>query len=173
MGTKPQRKTQTQRGRPTSYKKAYAVQAHKLCEAGATNGDLAREFKVSLGTIWAWRNQFPEFLSALKSGKDNADERVVSTLYHRANGYTHEAVKIFPPKVAGDPPLIVPYLEHVPPDVTACIFWLKNRRPQEWRDRSADQNININVTLADLVNLSFKADLPELPAPKVIEGETE
>ena len=29
----------------------------------------------------------------------------------------------------------VPYVEHLPPDTTACIFWLKNRRRDEWRDR--------------------------------------
>lgn len=172
MGTKPKAKPQTQRGRPTAYRKDHADQARMLCEAGATDGDLAREFKVTLPTIWAWRKH-PEFFSALKAGKEPADDRVVMSLYHRANGYSYNAVKIFPPAGKRKKPLIVPYIEHVPPDVTACIFWLKNRRPAEWRDRREDQNININVTLADLVNLSFKADLPELPAPKVIEGETE
>lgn len=49
-------------------------------------------------------------------------------------GYSHEAVKIFMPSGASAP-VYAPYVEHVPPDVTACIFWLKNRRPQEWRDQ--------------------------------------
>ena len=34
-----------------------------------------------------------------------------------------------------DKPVIVPYREHVPPDTVACIFWLKNRRREEWRDK--------------------------------------
>lgn len=51
--------------------------------------------------------------------------------------------------------------------------WLMSKlAPKKYGDHQ-ETNVNINVTLADLVNLSFKADLPELPAPKVIEGETE
>lgn len=50
----------------------------------------------------------------------------------RAVGYERDAVRIIPRK--DDDPLIVPYREHVPPDVTAEIFWLKNRRPKLWRD---------------------------------------
>jgi hypothetical protein len=43
------------------------------------------------------------------------------------------AVKIFMPAGAKKP-IYAPYVEHIPPDVTACIFWLKNRRPDLWRD---------------------------------------
>jgi hypothetical protein len=57
----------------------------------------------------------------------------LSVLYERAIGYNYEAVKIFMP-ANREKPVIVPYIEHVPPDVTACIFWLKNRDPQHWRD---------------------------------------
>ena len=51
-------------------------------------------------------------------------------LYRRAVGYTHEAVKVFQFQGAE---VIVPYTEIVQPDVTACIFWLKNRRPDQYR----------------------------------------
>jgi PAS domain S-box-containing protein len=52
-------------------------------------------------------------------------------LYSRAVGYTFDAVKIFCTK--NGQVTKVPYREHVPPDVTACIFWLKNRKPAELR----------------------------------------
>ena len=55
------------------------------------------------------------------------------SLYHKAIGYSYDAVKIFMPAGATEP-VYAPYREHVPPDTTACIFWLKNRRQQEWRD---------------------------------------
>lgn len=119
-------------GRPTSYDPAMCEQARKLCSLGATDIELADFFNVSDRTIYRWAAQFPEFCQALKLGKDEADERVSRSLYHRATGYSHEAVKIFN---ADGSPLVVPYREHVPPDTTAAIFWLKNRRPQEWRDR--------------------------------------
>jgi hypothetical protein len=59
--------------------------------------------------------------------------RTERSLYHRANGYSYEAVKIFMPAGRAKP-VYAPYIEHIPPDVTACIFWLKNRDPQHWRD---------------------------------------
>jgi hypothetical protein len=59
--------------------------------------------------------------------------RVERSLYERAVGYNYEATKIFMP-AGREKPVYAPYIEHVPPDVTACIFWLKNRDPENWRD---------------------------------------
>jgi hypothetical protein len=122
-------------GRPCLYKPEYAEQARKLCELGATDADLADFFSVTTVTIWRWAGKFPEFCNALKTGKDVADERVERSLYHRAVGYTYDAVKIFMPSGA-DAPVYAPYQEHVPPDATSALFWLKNRRPDAWRDKS-------------------------------------
>lgn len=118
-------------GRPSSYKDTYPKQAEKLCLLGATDPEIADFFEVSLSTIANWKVSHQEFLHALKSGKSLSDERVERSLYHKAIGYTFEAVKIM--AVAGDV-RVVPYTEHIPPDTTACIFWLKNRRQQQWRD---------------------------------------
>jgi hypothetical protein len=62
----------------------------------------------------------------------DADDRVERSLYNRAIGYSYDAVKIFCDK--NGKVTRVPCREHVPPDVTACIFWLKNRNPAKWRD---------------------------------------
>jgi hypothetical protein len=56
----------------------------------------------------------------------------VRSLYQRAVGYSYNAEKIFCDKNGNVTK--VPYREHVPPDVTACIFWLKNRDPAHWHD---------------------------------------
>lgn len=136
-------------GRPTDYRPQFAAEAQALCEAGATDMDLADHFGVTRATIRAWRLANAEFRAACKLGKDAADDRVEASLYHRAVGYTFDAVKIFPPgkgqvnadgKSEPGEPLIVPYREHVPPDVTAGIFWLKNRRSDKWRDRSQHEH---------------------------------
>lgn len=121
-------------GRPSSFKLEFVAQAQKLCELGATDVELADFFEVSINTIGNWKSRYPEFLGALKAGKEAADDRVERSLYARANGYTFDAVKIFMPAGAKEP-VMAPYREHVPPDVTACIFWLKNRRKDEWRDK--------------------------------------
>lgn len=129
MTAKPKAKM----GRPSNYKADYAKQAAKLCELGATDAEVADFFEVSLATITNWKAKHPDFVGALKSGKAVSDERVERSLYHRAVGYKHDAVKIFMPAGA-KAPVYAPYVEHIPPDTTACIFWLKNRRPALWRD---------------------------------------
>lgn len=126
-------------GRPSAYKAEFAEQAKKLCELGATDVELADFFKVSDRTVYRWQSQYPEFCQALKAGKEAADERVERALYHKATGYSHEAVKIFMPAGA-DKPVYAEYREHVPPDTTAAIFWLKNRRAEQWRDKT-DVNV--------------------------------
>lgn len=124
-------------GRPTKFKPEYIGQAEKLCKLGATDEDLADFFGVSIRTIANWKSEHPEFLQALKAGKDEADDRVERSLYQRAVGYSHDAAKIFQ---NGGEPVIVPYREHFAPDTTAAIFWLKNRRPTEWRDRHVQEH---------------------------------
>jgi hypothetical protein len=122
------------RGRPTLFKPEYVEQVRELCNRGATDANLADHFGVSIRTISNWQAQNADFLQALKEGKKKADERVERSLYLRATGYSYDAVKIFMPAGATEP-VYAEYREHVPPDTTAMIFWLKNRCPQEWRDK--------------------------------------
>ncbi len=119
-----------QGGRPTKYKPEYTSIAKKLCELGATDNDVAEALEIHTATLYRWRNEYPEFCEALKVGKAKTDDRVEMALYRRAVGYTHEAVKIF--QFQGQE-VVVPYREIVQPDTTAAIFWLKNRRPEQWR----------------------------------------
>jgi hypothetical protein len=118
--------------RPSKYESQFAEQAAKLCKLGATDRDLADFFEVCEATINNWKADYPEFLESLKLGKDSADQRVEQSLYRRALGYSHDAVKILQ---AGGEVINAPYVEHYPPDTTACIFWLKNRKPADWRDK--------------------------------------
>lgn len=122
------------RGRPTAYKPEYAKQAEMLCRLGATDEELAAFFEVNRETIRRWSHAHEEFCGAMKSGKEHADERVERSLYARATGYTYDAVRIFMPAGASAP-VYAEYQEHVPPDTAACFIWLKNRRPDLWRDK--------------------------------------
>lgn len=121
-------------GRPSRFKPEFGEQAEKLCLLGATDQELADFFKVDVRTIYRWKHEHPDFCQALKSGKDVADERVERSLYQRAIGYEQDEVKIFMP-AGKDSPVYAPFRAKVAPDVTAAIFWLKNRRKDEWRDR--------------------------------------
>ena len=124
--------TKARMGRPSSYKPEFAKMARHLCKLGATDADLAVAFEVSIPTIDTWKAKRPDFLGSLKAGKADADDRVERSLYSRAVGYSFNSEKIFCNK--DGEVTRVPIVEHVPPDVTAQIFWLKNRKPSEWRD---------------------------------------
>ena len=118
--------------RPPKYNAEAPVWAIRLCRLGATDAQLADAFGVAESTISRWKIEHPEFQEALKKGKAFADAEVADALFKRATGYSHPAVKIFNDQGA---PLVVDYVEHYPPDTTACIFWLKNRQPALWRDK--------------------------------------
>lgn len=122
-------------GRPTRYKKEYVELAYNYALLGGTNEQIAKFFGVSIETLRKWMHRHKEFVAALKRGKEQADAEVSQSLFHRAKGYSHPDVKImqYEGKV-----IEVPIMKHHPPDVTACIFWLKNRQPAIWRDK---QNI--------------------------------
>lgn len=123
----------TSAGRPTRYKQEYAEQALKLCRLGAKDSELADFFQVSEQTINSWKKAHPEFLESLKGGKGLADAEVADRLFKRATGYEHQAVKISATPDGREH--VTEYIERYPPDTTAAIFWLKNRRPDLWRDK--------------------------------------
>jgi hypothetical protein len=144
-------------GRPPKYKDEYAAQAFKLCQLGATDQELADFFEVEVRTVYRWRNDHDEFCQATKAGKEAADDRVERSLYQKAVGYEQDEVKIFMP--AGAPaPVYAPYRAKIAPDTTAAIFWLKNRRSQEWRDR---QQIEHSGAVASVV---IEADMNPMEA---------
>lgn len=109
-----------------------AEQAKKLCKLGATDQDLAEFFGISTRTIIRWQAEHAAFCHALKVGKTEADQRVERSLYQRAVGYAHPDVHVSNYQGAVT---LTPITKHYAPDTVACIFWLKNRQPELWRDK--------------------------------------
>lgn len=138
-------------GRPTKYKEEYDEQALKLCRLGATDKELADFFQVNEDTINEWKKVHQSFSESLKAGKQMADAEVADKLFKRATGYEHKAVKISANPNGAEH--VTEYVERYPPDTTAAIFWLKNRRPDVWRDKvdhalqnPDGSNLNLTVT---------------------------
>lgn len=123
--------------RPSKYDPTFCDQARKLCKLGATDIEVADFFGVNVATLYRWKNDHPSFCEALKEGKTEADARVVDSLYHRAVGYSYDSEKVFQFQGAI---IRAPVREHVPPDTTACIFWLKNRQAADWRDKQEHEH---------------------------------
>lgn len=107
--------------------------AGKMAEAGATNIEIANALGISVRTFSSWLSKHAELRAVLKVGKAGPDERVKASLFNRAVGYSYEAEKIFYNHKTGEV-VRVPYIEHVPPETVACIFWTKNRMPDQFRD---------------------------------------
>jgi len=120
------------KGGPLKYQKKYVVMARKACEAGFTDRELADLIGVGVTTLNAWKIKYIEFSEALKAGKTLADDRVERSLYARATGYEHDEVDI---RVVNGKLVKTPIRKIYPPDTVAAIFWLKNRRRGDWRDK--------------------------------------
>ena len=132
-------------GRPSDFQNEYIDQARKLAELGATDMEVADFFEVDVRTIYRWKNSIEEFCQSLKVGKESADNRVKRALFQRAVGFEHDSVKIF----CNEGHIIeAPFREYIPPDTTAGIFWLKNRLPEEFREKS---EIEVTGNLAESI----------------------
>lgn len=118
-------------GPPFKYQPEFLQVAAIAYAQGATDQEVADALSVHVSTLYRWQHEFPEFRAIATVAKSAADERVERSLYHRAVGYSFDAVKIFNDDGS---PLLVPYREHVPPDSGAALNWLKNRKPEAWRE---------------------------------------
>lgn len=123
--------------RPSKYDPAFVTQAEKLCKLGATDAEVADFFNVDVRTLYRWKGEHEAFCHALKVGKTEADERIERSLFSRAIGYEHEEVDI---RVVNQAIVQTPIRKYYPPDTTAAIFWLKNRKPAEWRDKVTQEH---------------------------------
>ena len=109
----------------TAIKPEHFDQARRLAALGANDREIAEFIGVSERTLHRWKHSEDGFAAALKLGKEAADDRVEQCMYRRATGYSFDAQKVF---VVDGAPVIVSYVEHVPPDVSAAKYWLGNRR---------------------------------------------
>jgi transcriptional regulator with XRE-family HTH domain len=137
-------------GRPTLYKPEYAEIAHNYCLLGATNDELAGFFGVSPSTVDNWLSGHPGFATAVRNGRAAADASIARKLYRRADGYDYTAEKIF---VYRGEVIRADHKVHRPPDVGACIFWLRNRRREQWLERAKPEPDN-GLTFEDLEEAS-------------------
>ena len=106
---------------------------------GLTDEQIAHNMGIAYSTFREWKKKFPAFSAALKKSKEVADRAVENALYKSACGYDFQEVtkeRRFN-KATGQYELMVVKTKtvHVQPSQTAQIFWLKNRKPDVWRDK--------------------------------------
>ena len=102
-------------------------------KSGLTDEQIAKNIGINRTTLYDWKKKETNIADALKKGKEVIDFEVENALLKKALGYT---ITIKEEKLDKDG--CVHTLEkdvHIPPDTTAQIFWLKNRKPNNWKDR--------------------------------------
>lgn len=99
---------------------------------GLTDEQIAHNMGVHVATLYEWKKRFPELDEVLKKGKEVVDLQVENALLKRALGYAYEEVMEEAGPDGGKRRVT---RKQMSPDVTAQIFWLKNRRPDRWRDK--------------------------------------
>lgn len=118
---------------------------------GLIDKQIAHNMGVSLTTLKTWKVRFPQLAEALSKTKDVVDREVENALYKRAMGYwvTETETTTFPDGTTKT----TEKERHIPPDTTAQIFWLKNRKPDEWREKNDLTLTPSNGVLESLMEL--------------------
>lgn len=128
---------------------------------GLTDEQIAHNMGVAYSTLRDWKNKYPALSAALKKGKDVVDIEVENALLKSALGFKETIRKPFKVreviyengKRCKETERIEVAEEEIfiPPNVTAMIYWLKNRRPDKWRDKPVDEiaDATIKVVFED------------------------
>lgn len=104
---------------------------------GLTDEQIAENMGVNIATLYRYKQSYCEICEALKRGKDVVDRQVENALLKRALGYKYDEItkELSVDPDTGEERLTITKVvtKEVQPDTTAQIFWLKNRKPEEWR----------------------------------------
>ena len=87
---------------------------------GLTDEQIAKNMGIGVRTLYEWKEKFPQITQSLKRSKELVDLEVENALFKSAIGF------------------VGPDEKYYPPNITAQIFWLKNRKPAAWRDKPVE-----------------------------------
>lgn len=155
--------------RPSKYETHVAPRLEEIrdwCRNGATDEEIAKRLRISYSTFKQYKNEFSAFSAILKESKEIVDAKVENALLERTIGGRVLLKRPFKVKKSFfedgkkvrevEEIVYADYEEYIIPDTTAQIFWLKNRRPDKWREKPVDnsedqrESINVSLTIEDL-----------------------
>lgn len=122
-------------GRPSKYHEGFCHIAEQCCIINADSPQLAEMFGTHTSTVLEWQQQHKAFSSAIIRGKAKTDEEVERALVHAAKGYSHPDTVFMAEQIGNGRSVIrhIPITKHYAPDTRAAQFWLKNRKPKDYR----------------------------------------
>jgi hypothetical protein len=123
----------------------FPLLAEGYAREGFNDKQIADKLGIGLSSFYKYQREFSEFLESLKKGKAPVDFKAENALLKRVLGYTYEekTTEMRIDEKGNTKPVVVKIVKkEVPPETTAIIFWLKNRRPDKWREK---QSIEVEV----------------------------
>lgn len=151
------------------------LQLEAWARNGLTDEQIAQNAGISASTLYDWESKYSEISKALKKGKEVVDIHVENALLKRALGYSY--IETTKERIlnseTGEYELITTKAveKSIAPDTTAQIFWLKNRKPEVWRDKKnvdvAGSLHSVTASMTDddlserIINLRKKLGLPD------------
>ncbi len=147
-------------GRPTKFTPQIAHKVCLLAQKGLIDREICQCLDIAESTLNEWK-KLPEFSKSLKEAKKVVDEQVKSSLLSRALGFEyvekHEGIG-----PGGSFSKII--TKQAIPDVTACIFWLKNRCPDKWCDKPDPSKNGAITSIAELFATRWPEEQKRLAA---------
>lgn len=127
---------------------------------GLNDEQIAKNVGIAVRTYYEWQERFPQFRQAIKKGKAPVDIQVENALLKRALGYEYEETitEIEEVEEGRQKKHVRRIRKHMPPDVGAIVFWLKNRKPGKWRDKIEAAPETENELLQSLLDLERRAE---------------
>lgn len=131
---------------------------------GLTDEQIAHNIGIVPSTLYEWKKKYPKISESLKIGKEVVDRQVENALLKRALGSEYEEVKMIVEEEEGGKKKKrqEKVIKTIIPDVTAQIFWLKNRKPDTWRNQPND---------LDRKEQELRIERLQLEINKIAEGE--
>jgi len=129
---------------------------------GLTDEQIAHNIGINRSTLYTWKKKYPQIKFAIDDGKKPVDFEVENSLLKSALGFNYEETKVYQYKKddGSVENRVEKTTKYQPPNVTAQIFWLKNRKPEQWSDRKDVHHAGEISVLEDILN-QFEDDLDD------------
>lgn len=137
------------------------IRIESWARMGLTNEQIAKNIGINADTFYTWLKKYPEISESIKKGKAPIDFEVENALFKRAIGYEYEEIETIIEEIDGKQRKRIKKIKKVAlPETSAMIFWLKNRKPEQWRKLNpvveAKLNAETEKLLKEAENLSLE-----------------
>jgi hypothetical protein len=146
------------KGRPSKYTEDFPILAEGYAREGLNDKEIAAKLGISIAQYYVYQNDNPDFSESIKRGKAPVDTMVENALLKRALGYdyTEQTTEIkMDAKGIPQPAMVKNTVKHVAGDIGAMAFWLKNRKPAEWKDK---HEMAIDVNKIPVIRIGYESD---------------